>query len=422
MRLLRDFPFLAVSFGHFVVDGLNALPALLLAVFSVPFGLTNTAVGLLATIYGIGGALLQPVFGLASDRFGGKWLSVGGLLWLGGFFALVSVAPGETALVFLLLAGLGSAAFHPAATMDAADLGRHNLAGKAATGAALFFLFGQIGGAFGPATGGALVDRAGTAGILLLASLCLPAALLTIFARRGQEPWSSKRLERVEEPVQAAAFHSLLRLEFLLIVVMAVLRFWVQASTQVFLPKMLMEQGLSSTSYGMLAGLFMLGAAVGGIAGGVLGDWIGSFPIVLGATALCVIPFYLLPTAFGPLLPVLIVAAGVLCVAPHSLQVTMAQNALPGRSGLASGTILGSMFTLGGIGVFLTGMAADKVGLTTVLQANALLCALGVAIGGVLWSVASRGKRQILTGGGAWRPVHEADRLSPDGTARPGGA
>ena len=140
MRLLKNLPFLAVSIGHFVVDALNGLPAILLAVFSVPFGLTNAAVGLLATIYGIAGALLQPVFGFVSDRFGGKWLSVGGLLWLGGFFAMVSVAPGESALVFLLLAGLGSGAFHPAGTMDAADLGRHNLAGKAATGAALFFL------------------------------------------------------------------------------------------------------------------------------------------------------------------------------------------------------------------------------------------------------------------------------------------
>jgi len=402
MRLLKNLPFVAVSVGHFVVDALNGLPAILLAVFSVPFGLTNAAVGLLATSYGLAGALLQPIFGVASDRYGGKWLSVGGLLWLGAFFALVSVAPGETALVFLLMAGLGSGAFHPAGTMDAADIGRRDLAGKAATGAALFFLFGQIGSAVGPAAGGALIDRVGTTGILLLAALCLPAALLTLLARRGCEASTFPHSERRNDTLRDT-LTSLLQLEFGLILVMAILRFWVQASTQAFLPKLLMEQGFSSTAYGALAGLFMLGGAAGGIAGGVLGDRIGSFPIMLGATALSVLPFYLLPVTSGPFLPMLIVVAGMLCVAPHSIQVTMAQNALPGRSGLASGMILGSMFTLGGIGVFLTGLAADQRGLTAVLQANALLCALGAGIGMVLWLHVNRRNRQSLTGKGALR-------------------
>ena len=284
MRLLKNLPSLAVSVGHFVVDALNGLPAVLLAVFSVPFGLTNSAVGLLATIYGLAGALFQPIFGAASDRFGGKWLSVGGLLWMGVFFGLVSQAPGETALFFLLMAGLGSGAFHPAGTMDAADIGRRNLAGKAATGAALFFLFGQVGSAFGPAAGGALIDRAGPAGILLLAALCLPAAMLALLARRGPELSASVPTEQRKDFLRDA-LTSILRMEFVLILLMAILRFWVQASTQAFLPKLLMEQGFSSTTYGGLAGLFMLGAAVGGIAGGILGDRIGSYPIMLGATA-----------------------------------------------------------------------------------------------------------------------------------------
>jgi FSR family fosmidomycin resistance protein-like MFS transporter len=419
MRLLKNLPFLAVSVGHFVVDALNGLPAVLLAVFSVSFGLTNAAVGLLATVYGLAGALFQPIFGAASDRFGGKWLSVGGLLWMGFFFGLVSLAPGETALFFLMLAGLGSGAFHPAGTMDAADIGRRNLAGKAATGAALFFLFGQVGSAFGPAAGGALIDRAGPAGILLLAALCLPAAMLALLARRGPETSASIPTEQRKDSLRGA-LTSILRMEFVLIVLMAVLRFWVQASTQAFLPKLLMEQGFSSTTYGGLAGLFMLGAAVGGIAGGIVGDRIGSYPIMLGATALSVLPFFLLPVASGPLLPVLIVTAGLLNVAPHSLQVTMAQNALPGRGGLASGMILGSMFTLGGIGVLLTGLAADRIGLTTALQANAVLCALGAAIGVVLWAREGPGKRRRLKGEGALRLVEDADPFSAGCAAPPG--
>ena len=174
--------------------------------------------------------------------------------------------------------------------------------------------------------------------------------MLALLARRGPETSAPHPADKREDSLRGA-LTGILRVEFVLILLMAVLRFWVQASTQAFLPKLLMEQGFSSTTYGGLAGLFMLGAAVGGIAGGILGDRIGSYPIMLGATALSVLPFFLLPVASGPLLPVLIVTAGLLNVAPHSLQVTMAQNALPGRGGLASGMILGSMFTLGGIEV-----------------------------------------------------------------------
>ena len=161
----------------------------------------------------------------------------------------------------------------------------------------------------------------------------------------------------------------------------------------------------------------MLGAAVGGIAGGVLGDRMGSFAILLGATSLSVIPFYLLPVTSGPLLPVVILAAGVLGIAPHSIQVTMAQNALPGQSGLASGMILGAMFTLGGIGVFLSGLAADRVGLTLVLQANALLCALGAAVGLALWSSRNRGP----AGEAVQVPVEDLDRLPAEGGLHAGG-
>jgi FSR family fosmidomycin resistance protein-like MFS transporter len=418
MRLLKQLPFLAVSGGHFVVDTLNGLPAVLLAFFSVPYGLTNAAVGLLATVYGLAGALFQPVFGVAADRYGGKWLSVGGLLWLGGFFALVSLAPGETALLFLVLAGLGSGAFHPAGTMDAAAISRRDLAGKAATGAALFFLFGQVGSAFGPAAGGALIDRVGTAGLLLLAALCLPSAVLTLLARREPRGLASAASEARRVEPHGSMVRSLLQAELILIVLMAILRFWVQASTQAFLPKLLMEQGFSSTAYGGLAGLFMLGAAAGGLAGGILGDRLGNFPIMLGATALSVIPFYLLPVTSGALLPALILIAGLLCVAPHSIQVTMAQNSLPGRSGLASGLILGSMFTLGGIGVFLTGLVADQVGLATVLQANARLCALGTGIGVALWLVM---RRRRTAGEDETRVPDERERFSAEGATHVGG-
>ena len=104
-------PFLAVSFSHFVVDTLNGLTPVLVVAFSVPLGLNNAMVGLLSSVYGLAGALFQPLFGAASDRYGGAWISIGGLLWMGIFFTLVCLAPPQAALSFMLVAGLGPGAF-----------------------------------------------------------------------------------------------------------------------------------------------------------------------------------------------------------------------------------------------------------------------------------------------------------------------
>jgi predicted MFS family arabinose efflux permease len=123
------------------------------------------------------------------------------------------------------------------------------------------------------------------------------------------------------------------------------------------------------------------------VVGGVLADRYGNYPVILGTTALSIIPLYLFPLTSGALLAILIAATGFLNVAPHSILVTMAQNTLPGRGGLASGILMGSMFTLGGVGILVTGFAADRIGLMQVLQANVLVCVAALGAGVWLWTV-----------------------------------
>ena len=50
MRFLRHPQFLAVSLGHLCVDLLNSQTGVLLAALSVALGLSNTQLGLLATL------------------------------------------------------------------------------------------------------------------------------------------------------------------------------------------------------------------------------------------------------------------------------------------------------------------------------------------------------------------------------------
>jgi FSR family fosmidomycin resistance protein-like MFS transporter len=159
MRLFRQPAFLAVALSHFSVDILNGQVGVLLAVLSVPLRLNNASIGLIATTYTVVGSLSQPVFGWLSDRYGSRWTTAGGVLWMAVCFSLVALAPGYWAILFLIIGALGSAAFHPPGANSATQVGHVHMAGRAATAASLFFLFGQGGLSLGPAIGVDHLDR-----------------------------------------------------------------------------------------------------------------------------------------------------------------------------------------------------------------------------------------------------------------------
>lgn len=378
MQLFRRFPFIYISLGHFAVDNLSGLTPILLAVLSMPLGLADAGIGLVSTFSSIASALPQPIFGWISDRFGYRWTSAAGVLWIAFFFSLVPWVRGRWVLVALVVAAVGSAAFHPSGAAKASEDGSRYLAGKAATAAALFFFFGGGGTVVGPALGGFLIDRLGLEGVLVFSAIGLAIAALAM-VRSGWE--KSGALGRAPVP-QGRDRLSLKEVRWgglVLLLSIASLRYWAQLAAQTFVPKFYMDLGYSTTAYGLMTGMFMAGGLLGGVVGGVLGDRWGNRKTIVASLALSVAPLYFFPLARGVALLGLIALAGAFNGAPHSILVTMAQRSLPGRTGLASGIALGSMFTAGAVGVFFSGLLADRIGLGVVLQGNALL-ALGALL------------------------------------------
>lgn len=187
MKLLRNHLFLSISLSHFTIDVLNGQTGILLAVLSVPLQLSNATIGLIATVYALTGSVGQPVFGWLSDRWGSRWAATGGVLWMAFFFSLVAVTPGFWPIIFLVIGALGSAAFHPPGTMQAARVGHLHMTGQVATAASIFFLFGQGGLSVGPGIGGVLIDNLGRAGLLLLTAITLPIGLWMAWQMRADE-------------------------------------------------------------------------------------------------------------------------------------------------------------------------------------------------------------------------------------------
>ncbi len=343
-----------------MVDMLNSQRALLLAVFSVPLGLSNAIIGLISTIYTLCASLLQPLFGLLADRIGPRWVAAGGVLWMAAAFGLAVSVPSYASLVILVLAALGSGAFHPAGTMEATLRGRAHLSGLETTSASLFFVFGQAGFSIGPAIGGAILDRWGPAGLILLLFLVVPVGLNAgahiesfeaVFRREDHgsaktSPLSEKRLMSVIPFIMLAGFRS-----------------WTQGAMSSFLPKYFHDFGYRASIYGAIAALYMAGTALGGVSGGWLADRIDKRKVAFGALALGAIPLALYPAyARTPWVYLITPLAGALAGAPHSIIVVLAQRMMPGRTGVASGLVLGFTFASGTLGTLLSGLQADYAG------------------------------------------------------------
>ena len=368
LRLLRQPLFLAVSLNHFAVDVLNGQTSILLAVLSTPLGLTNAVIGLIAMMYSMVGSLSQPVFGWLSDRYSARWAAAGGVLWMAGLFALAAVTPGYGSIACLVLGALGSGAFHPPGTMKAAQVGRQYMAGQMATAASIFFLFGQGGLSLGPAIGGVIMDNLGPAGILIPAGLTVPVGLFMVWAMRPSAqptPVASRETGAATSPPDLNLFA--------VVMLLAGLRVWAQSVMTTFAPKYLHDLGLAPTIYGAVVALFMGGSANGGVIGAMFSERWGQRRTIALACGLSALPFFLFPGAQGAWIYLLAALAGLLNGAPHSILVTTAQRSFPSRAALASGVILGFMFTAGAIGAYVSGIAADRVGLAYVLQANSAL-------------------------------------------------
>jgi FSR family fosmidomycin resistance protein-like MFS transporter len=370
MSLLLDALFNSVAYGHFIVDAINGQRSVLLTYWSHQTGMSNATLALVTTIYVWVASLSQPVFGWIADRFGrSRLLAAGGILWLTAFFALALSLPVEEAIPCLILASLGSAAFHPVGTMQASLRGKTLLAGRETTSTSWFFLFGQTGYFIGPIAGGPLLQHFGPAGLLVLAAPALAIGLNASWRLRS--PLSAPARSETEE-AGARPGDKTGKWFIIALVVVAALQAWSQQNMNTFLPKYLSDLGQEPGVYGLMAGLFMGGSGIGNVLGGSLADRHGRRRVAAAALALAGVPFYLISRlGWSPWLYLLVPLSGALTGAVHSIIVVLAQRMVRGGMALASGLTLGFMFSAGALGTLLSGPLADRWGFPPVFQMTA---------------------------------------------------
>src|SRR5438876_2467531 len=164
-----------LSSGHLATDFANgALPALL-PFLKDRFSLSYTAVGAIVLASAASSSLVQPLFGLWSDRRGAIWLLPGGVAVAGVGIALASAASSyRLVLVLVVVSGLGVAAYHPEGSKFAAYASGH----RRASGMSAFSIGGNVGYALGAVCVTPIVLWLGVRGAGMPAVLLLAAAVL----------------------------------------------------------------------------------------------------------------------------------------------------------------------------------------------------------------------------------------------------
>ncbi len=319
--------------------------------------------------------LAQPFFGFFSDRIGPRWLVSGGVLWMGFWFMVALLTPSSSALVYLILASLGSGAFHPAGAAQATMLGRDLLDGRETTATSLFFLFGQAGGFFGPLLGGPLLQRFGLPGLFPLVFLTLPVTGWAWWHLRKVGPFNMDA--KIETNAETSKTKWLSRGVIALILAAAFLS-WVQQNMVTFMPKYLSDLGQSPSTYGILSALFMGGYAIGNVFGGVQADKYGKEITIVLSLFFGTIPLLIIPIiGYNVIYYFLVPLSGFLVGSAFCVILVLAQKLIRGGTGMVTGLVLGFMFSSGSLGTFATGYIADKFGFVPVFYSTAAICLAG---------------------------------------------
>jgi predicted MFS family arabinose efflux permease len=278
------------------------------------------------------------------------------------FFSGAVLVPGTGGLLCLIIAALGSSSFHPVGTVQATLQGRNHLAGRETTATSLFFTAGQLGHFIGPIMTGLILAKLGLPAMVILPIVSIPIGLALAYQLRANPP--HPRPTHGEDKIRLQASLGFI----LLLAAVATLQSWSQSNMINFVPKYIRDLGLSAATYGNMAGLFMGGSALGNVIGGHFGDLYTKRKVAAMALLFAAFPIYIMSQiGWSPWLYVLIPLAGACTGAVHSIIVVLAQRMISGGMALASGLILGFIFSSGALGMLLTGPLAEHYGFPTVL-------------------------------------------------------
>ena len=361
----------ALSGGHLAVDFASGSVPALIPFLRERFHLGYALAATLLLAATLSSSLVQPAFGLRSDRRGALWLIPGGALVAATGIGAAAVAPAyPLVLVLVLVGGLGIAAFHPEGAKSAA----YASGNKRASGMSYFNAGGNTGYALGAFATGQLVVTFGLVGGVI--AMIPVFGMSLVLARLAPELSELKRTA----PVQAIPAGIDQRRAMGLLAAVIALRSIPWFALLAFMPLWLVSFGHSKT-YGdrVLFGMLLAGA-LGTLALGPVADRVGLRRTLILTQAL-IAPLMLAFVYVGGTIGVLaLVLNGACVVGTFGVTMVLSHQYLPRHVGVASGLSVGLSMGIGGIAAVGLGALADTVNLKTALTVSAIPPLFGILL------------------------------------------
>jgi MFS transporter, FSR family, fosmidomycin resistance protein len=353
-----------LSTAHFVTDSYSSFLVPLLPLLTLRLRLTPSQAGLLIPTMMTTTSLMQPIYGMISDRYLKRSMAVFGPLVAAVFFSLIGLADTLPLLVVcIVVGGIGIGSFHPqsAALVSSVSLTRRG------TTMSIFSSAGTVGVAFGPVliTSIVAVFGLGRSYLAMVLGIAISALLwrycppLQVTREPGTQPLH-RTLKMVWGPL-------------LLLYFCVVLRSAVHVGIQTYLPFMLTSEGLRLTDIGWVLSGFIFFGGVGGLFGGSLADRWGARRVSMISLVLST-PFLVAALlADGLTSYVLLAIGGTFLNVCVPVNVVMAQRLVPGGASTVAALMMGFAWGAGALLTPLTGILSSRIGFANALIVVSIL-------------------------------------------------
>ncbi|MBE7094861.1 MULTISPECIES: MFS transporter [Bacillus cereus group] len=377
----------AISFGHFLNDSMQAVVPALFPILEKTMNLSYMQVGWIAFALNMTSSIMQPVFGMYSDKKPSPFLlPLGMFSSMLGMIGLAFAPNFIIVIISVLFIGLGSAVFHP----EGARVAYMAAGAKRGLAQAIYQVGGNTGNSLAPIFTALIFVPLGQIGSLGFTAFAAVGIVLLIFVsnwyRNELATGAVRRKKRAALEAENAIVSTHIKFVILLLVFLTFVRSWYGAGIGNFYQFYLIEHyGLSIKNAQYFVFAFMIAGVLGTFFGGPLADRFGKKTIIvfsmLGSAPLAL----LLPHVSLVWVVPLFICIGFISSSSFSVIVVYAQELVPGKVGMVSGLIVGLAFGLGALGSVVLGKLADIYSLQFIM----LLCSCLPLIGLTSWLLPS---------------------------------
>jgi FSR family fosmidomycin resistance protein-like MFS transporter len=356
---------LLLSLGHCMTDIYQGALTAALPFLKDKLELSYTKAGFILIASNLASSVIQPLFGLVSDKKEKPLLLPLGCFFAGLGFSLMPFSSHYAVILLLvLISGLGVAAYHPEGFKTAS----YFTGEKKATGMSVFSVGGNLGFALGPFFTFFIITNYGLAVLpVMIVPALLFLALIAVFWKSIQASDRIKPAEKGGDAKGTSMRSAYIALS--LVVGAVIMRSWTQFGLITYIPFYYKDHLKGDPMYaGKLVVVFLLAAVIGTLLGGRLADRWGHKRFLVLSFALTALVLPLIFFAEGFYLFAVFGVLGLVLISSFSITVVMAQRLIPNNIGMASGLTVGFSIGTGGLGVTVLGIIADAYGVPAALK------------------------------------------------------